>query len=399
MSHVYIKPLSSPKKSKNKMTYLKQPFTKAFLNGLTANPDKGRYVVYDANQNGLALRVSENNVKSFVVMKKHNGKTVRLTLGRYPDMSIQEARKATIKSLSLFNSGINPNTKKKEYKEQQTLQELFNEFMERYSKKEKKSWIHDERDIPKFFGHWFNRKICDITKLEIQELFEKITKENGKYQANHVLERLRAMYNKAIEWGWKGYNPTNNIKKNRTEKRDRYLSEDEFTRFNNVLEKESLIHRSFFLLLLYTGARKSNVLAMRWEDIDFKLNQWRIPDTKNGEPAYIPLISQAKDILLNLPKNSKWVFPNPKDPTKHYVWFNRVWKEILKEANLKNIRMHDLRRTMGSWQAITGASLLTIGKSLGHKSNQATEIYARLSKDPVQNSMQLAMDRLTGNKK
>lgn len=142
---------------------IRQAFTKSFLDGLNAH--KNRYIIYDTNQTGLGIRVSEHNKKTFIVYKKHNGKPIKVTLGHYPEMSIQEARKKADNIISDFNKGINPNQSKQEYRNQQTLKGLYEEFMTRYSKKEKKSWKHDERDIPRFFGHWFDRKICDITKI------------------------------------------------------------------------------------------------------------------------------------------------------------------------------------------------------------------------------------------
>jgi integrase len=152
--------------------------------------------------------------------------------------------------------------------------------------------------------------------------------------------------------------------------------------------------RDFFLMCLYTGARKSSVLSMKWEDIDFSIKEWRIPDTKNGEPVRIPLIKEALEILDNrswLKDSMPWVFPGH-GKSGHLENIRGAWKRILDRAGLKNLRIHDLRRTLASYQAIAGTSLLIIGKSLGHKSPQSTAIYARLSNDPVRASMESALD-------
>ncbi len=85
--------------------------------------------------------------------------------------------------------------------------------MERYSKLHKKSWKYDEREINNFLPHWFNRKISSITKQEIKTLHDNIGNNNGIYQANRLLERIRAIYNKVLKWGWSGNNPTLGIKK------------------------------------------------------------------------------------------------------------------------------------------------------------------------------------------
>lgn len=113
---------------------------------------------------------------------------------------------------------------------------------------------------------------------------------------------------------------------------------------------------------------------------------WTIPaaKAKAGEVIRIPLSSVALQILENrkLTSASEWVFPG-RGKSGHLEEPKTAWKRILKRAELTDLRLHDLRRTLGSWQAATGASLPIIGKSLGHKSLAATQIYARLDLDPV----------------
>ena len=275
--------------------------------------------------------------------------------------------------------------------------------MERYSKKHKRSWKYDEREVNKFLPHWFKRKISTITNQEIRLLHEKVGNENGIYQANRLLERIRAIYNKAIEWGYKIENPTNNIKKFKEQSRDRFIQTDELPRFFAALEQEeNKIIKDYILLSLYTGARKGNVLAAKWEQINFTIFEWRIPKTKNGDPQTIPLIEKAIELLkIRKAENEKldlkdfqkeWVFPSLTSKSGHLADPKRAWKRILDKANIKDLRIHDIRRTLGSYQAITGASLPVIGKSLGHKSSQATQIYSRLNNDPVRQSMNKALD-------
>ena len=116
--------------------------------------------------------------------------------------------------------------------------------------------------------------------------------------------------------------------------------------------------RDFFLMCLYTVARKGNVQSMRREDVDFSTNKWRIPDTKNGEPVRVPLIEQALEILndrLQLKLELPWVFPS-RDGSRsgHIQEPKTAWRRVLERAGLGNLRIHDLRRTCGSYQAIAG---------------------------------------------
>ena len=382
------------------MTDLKK-FTISYLDGLKSAEKGKRYSVYDSICPQLGLRVTDSGSKSFFVMKKMPGtmKVVRITLGKYPVMTISQARDAAMEATRYISQGINPNDDKRRFREQATLGELYKDFMERYSKKEKKSWKYDEREIVKFYSDWFNRKISSITKQQIQKRHEDIRSNHGLYQANRCLERLRAMYNKAIEWGWDGVNPTNGIKKYKEIKRDRFLLASEAKAFFASLDaEENTVARNYFYMALFTGARKTNVLEMRWDQIDLKNAIWRIPDTKNGEPVIVPLIPSAVELLKRIPKDSEWVFPNPRSTSGHFEDPKKPWARILERAGITDLRIHDIRRTLGSWQALTGASLPIIGKSLGHKSTEATQIYARLSNDPVRDSMTKAVTELMGQK-
>ncbi len=176
--------------------------------------------------------------------------------------------------------------------------------------------------------------------------------------------------------------------------RERFLNDKELKRLFRALASEPEPFRSFFLLLLLTGARKGNVQAMRWQDVDLDSRLWRIPNhqSKNREPLTVVLSPESVEILRRrraVVNGADYVFPD-RGKTGHIVEPKSAWQHVVKRANLNDCRMHDLRRTLGSWQAAGGASLLIIGKSLGHKSESATRIYARLAVDPVRESVEKA---------
>lgn len=145
----------------------------------------------------------------------------------------------------------------------------------------------------------------------------------------------------------------------------------------------------FFYISLLTGARRNNVQSMNWNDVNFSRAEWLVPETKNGEPHTIPLIPQAITILQEryANKNCDWVFPSLSSKSGHIEEPKKIWKKLLTRAGIKDLRIHDLRRTLCSWQAATGANSYIIGKSLDHKTQQATAIYARLNIDPVRESV------------
>lgn len=373
-------------------------FTKAALSK-AENAAKGRKdYYYDEREKGLVMAVTSTGTKTFYLYKRIDGRPERLMLGRFPDISIENARKMAASAKGEIASGQNPQKERRAIRDEMTFKALFTEYMEKYSKVHKRSWAYDEREVNKFLPHWFKRKISSIDRAEVERLHARIGKENGIYQANRLLERIRSIFNKAIEWGWGGVNPAVGIKKFKEKSRDRFLQPDELPRFFEALANEpNEAARDFFMISLLTGARKSNTLAMRWADINFSTATWRVEDTKNGEAQTIHLPQQAMQILTE----RKWKSESPfvfkgTGKTGHLADPKKAWSRILAEAGIDNLRIHDLRRTLGSYQAATGANGYIIGKSLGHKSQQSTAIYARLNLDPVRESVNKATDVMFG---
>ncbi len=349
-------------------------------------PAKGRAYFHDTREKGLSAYITDQGIITFFVRKRVNGKDQRIHLGHFPDLSVDDARKKVLEVRADVAQGIDPYREKNSLKRQITFGQMFEAYMERHSRPFKKSWSKDERLVGSFLSHLLSRPACQISRTEILELHEKIGHGHGFYQANSVLERTRAIYNKAIEWGWEGTNPTKGIKMFKTKSRERFIRKDEMPRFFRALAEEANhTARDCFLLSLLTGARRGNVVAMRWEDIHFSLSEWHIPETKNGEPHAVPLTVPAIEILQERRRNIQGVYVFPgRDGTGHLSKPNHaIWKRILKRAGIADLRIHDLRRTLGSWMAALGATTAIIGKTLAHKDPRATKVYERLDREPV----------------
>ena len=385
-------------------------FTKTILDALE-QPAKGkRAYYYDKQIRGLAFAIQSSGATSFYVVKKIAGKSAKIFLGQYPDLSVENARKKAKIVLGQIALGENPLAAKQQRRNEQTFEQLFEQYMERYSKHYKKTWLADQQDIERFCSKWFKKKLSDISKFDIQRLIEAIAVENGQYMANTMLKRIRAIFNKAIEWGWKGTNPAKGLKRYKEHSRDRFIRPYELPHaLRAIKEYKDETTRDYFLTLLLTGVRKTNTVKMRWEQLDWEFGEWRIPVTKNGDPVIIPLSAPAHELLRNRFENSSspWVFPHKRDTQKHLTGIKEAWLKIKTQAtsylqeqkeyagfSLMDVRIHDLRRTFGSYQAISGASLQIIGKSLGHRSTQATQIYARLDMDAVRASIVKATDKM-----
>lgn len=375
-------------------------FTKATLETLDT-PEKGFKTYKDKKETGLSIYITSKGAKTFFVRKWIDGKDERVILGKFPDLSVENARKMAQKIKGEIAQGINPQEKKRALRDDLTFEELFYIYLERYAKVHKKSWQYDERQVKRLFSSWFKKKLLSITPAEVLKMQEKIYTENGLYMANRSMEIIKVIFKKANEWGLKQENPCTSIKKYKEKSRDRFLSGEELSRFFKALQTtESEVSKDYILISLLTGARKSNVLSMKWKDINFTEATWYIPKTKNGEAITIPLSAEAMEILIQRKEktNSIFVFESAGSKTGHLVEPKRTWNALLKKAVIENLRLHDLRRTLGSWQAKTGASLTIIGKSLGHKSQHSTAVYARLDLDPVRKSVEKATEAMLLNK-
>ena len=368
-------------------------FTQAALTNLAApTSNKKHYIVRDSNQRGLIMMINYGGTKTFYFRTKYKRKKTMCKIGEFPYMSIETARS---KAFSLYNGIRNGQTLRQ--KSVLTLCELFhNEYVPKYAKIFKKSdtWQENERIFNRHFSPLKDNKINELSKNDIDTWHKQIGTNNGTYMANRCLALMRHMLNMAIDWGFIQTNPASHIKQYREIARDRFLQPNEFHSFIAALQATTNTQlKNFILLLLFTGQRKSNILSLRWENINLCNNILYLPDTKNNQPQQIPLTQQAIDILKAIGiKDNGWVFPSNDSKSGHLENPKRFWQQLLKSANISDLRMHDLRRTLGSYQAIIGSSLNVIGKSLGHKSLQSTTVYARLSLAPVRDSMQRATD-------
>jgi integrase len=274
-----------------------------------------------------------------------------------------------------------------------TFNELLANYYELHSKKYNKDPLHNKRMMEIHLVPLIGKqKVKTITREQIARIHAKLGTTSGQGSANRVINVVSSIFNFGIRNGYfNSINPCTGLRKFPSYSRDRFLSKEELASFFQAVDQEETLFRDFFQLLLFTGARKSNVLSMKWGDIDLNLCRWRIPETqtKNKDVNIVVLSEPALEILQrrraeneNKLSKSQYVFPGDgkhgylKDP-------KRAFERIKHRMGVYDIRMHDLRRTLGSYMAISGTSLPIIGKALNHKSQVSTAIYARLSQDPV----------------
>lgn len=276
-------------------------------------------------------------------------------------MTIEQARNQGYSMINDISVGINPKIEKAKNLRAPTLKELFDDFMERHSKLHKCTWKEDIYNFERYFTSLINKKAKEITKNIVIDWKAALAKNYQIYDVNHSLALLSAIYNKSILWGYEGINPCIRVKKFKEKSRERFLQTDELPRFFEALNNEpNELFRDYIYISLLTGARRGNILAMSWKDINFATCSWRIEETKNGEPQTIHLSDQALEILSRrlLERWNEWVFPSLTSASGHIEETKKVWKRVLQTAGIEDLRIHDLRRTLGSWQTATGANQL-----------------------------------------
>jgi integrase len=182
-------------------------------------------------------------------------------------------------------------------------------------------------------------------------------------------------------------NPAKGIPLLKGEKKERFLSVVEVARLAEAVSgmetarKLSATAAASVRLLMLTGCRKSEILSLRWEWVDFERGCLRLPDSKTGAKM-VPLAASAMELLSELPRNAAYVFPAAKG-AGHYTGLQKDWERVRLLAGLPGLRLHDLRHSFASFAVADGNTLFMVGKVLGHKQARTTEIYAHLANDPL----------------
>jgi integrase len=371
-------------------------FSKSRIENLAVSGDSREYH-YDTKVPGLAVCVSPAGGKVFYLIRRIGSKVEYLKLGSYPELTPENARDAAQLLNGKVAGGENPGDERRVKRQAATLREAFDHFVEQPTRtraKRPKSEKTKKEYRLQFEGHlaqWSHRRLSEIRRSEIQTLHNQLG-EHTPYVANRVLALLTAIYNEAIDRGsYRGTNPAARIRKFQEQSRERFLRADELPKFWKALEAEpSEKVRDFIKLALFTGQRRSNVLGMRWADLNLDAALWTIPQTKTGRHV-VPLSAPALEVLNRRKETAKgeYVFPSRRG-SGHLQDPMNAWRSILARAGIGDLRIHDLRRTMGSWQTITGASRPIVGKLLGHTQESTTAIYGRLDLEPVRQSAETA---------
>lgn len=273
-----------------------------------------------------------------------------------------------------------------------TVETLFILYMELHARPFTKSW---RNTAEYWYRHieerWGKERAASLSRLDVQRWVIELAEHSGKPTATRTFTVLAAVLNWAERNDYISKNPCRGVRTFKPEYRERFLQPHELGLLFGALERLNTDMKDVFLLCLSTGARKSNVLSMRWQDVNIEQALWRLPGaiTKNSQPHSIPLSPKAIAILAERRRyiDSPFVFPG-RGKSGHLRWPKNAWRKVTREAGLDDVRIHDLRRTVGSYMAISGASPYIIGAALGHKDPRSTAIYARLNVQPIRDAFE-----------
>lgn len=358
-----------------------------------------RTFYYDTVEPKLSLQITPNGSKSFYIRQRVKGNDIRVKLGEPPLMTVEEARIATVANRKLMNDGENPHKQNTKYNENTTLQQLFDDFV-----KERERFI-GERTMVGYKSMWntkisklAKRRLSDISGDDLKTLHRKISENFGNYTGNHCLVLIKTVYNYAIkEERFDGRNPAISVKLNKTEPRVRYMEHAELQRFFAVLDEyDNEISRDAILMLTYTGARKRNVLEMKWADIDMEAKIWKIPQTKTAKNVTIALVEPAMEVLQRRLEQAEneWVFYSPTSKSGHVEDIKRAWASILEKAQITNLRIHDLRHTLATYLIANGADAFIVQRALTHKSLQSTQVYVNLGVEHLRDKLNDTVNKM-----
>lgn len=375
-----------------------------FCRSVQCHPDKEKETYYDPKIRNFFLEVRCTGGKTFYYRYKNQyGKTKDKKIARYGDISVDKVRKEAERLRALVAFGGDPVAEKAEKKAVVTYEKLAEQHLD-YAKSYQKSPANTERIIRLHLTpRWGKLRLDEITQPAVAKwLAEK--QEEGLAPA--TVEKVRVTLNRsfelAIRWNMAGVtkNPVKGIpRKPINNARNRYLNAAEAKRLLTACESSLNPQLKFIVpLLLYTGARVSELLHAEWRHIDLDKRQWLIPTSKTGRARHVPLSQAAVDALAAVPRFNAcpYVVPNP-ETKKPFVTIKHAWQTARKEAVLPDLRIHDLRHSAASFMVNAGVDLFAVGRVLGHADHKSTMRYSHLANDTLLAAVEAGSKKMRGS--
>lgn len=364
-------------------------------------------LVWDTKVQGFYVKVAPSGRRTFnLFYRTRSGQQRRLHLGVFGSVKVEQARKHAERARAAIAEGRDPFKERQDYRRAATVAALcdlyIKEVIEAAAPQIRPTTAREyrrliEKRIRPEFGA---RKVADIKPADVHEFHQRMASTPRQAnQAAAVLSRLMAL---AVRKGWRSDNPCRGaVERFRENTRDRFLTDEEFGRLGaalNAAEREGTepagVIRAIKLLAL-TGRRLSDILGLRWDWVDFQSGKLRLPHTKTG-PQDVVLGTGALALLKDAPRNGPWVVTGA-DPTKplNIYAMERAWQRIRNAAGIQDVRLHDLRRTHGTYGAQAGANAFLVRDILGHAHIAMASRYVGRAENPVKALRNTIEERIT----
>lgn len=365
---------------------------------------------WDSELTGFGVRVRATGAKSFVAVYRTGGRNSpqrRVTIGAVGKIEADKARDEAKIIILQAELGQDRAAEKAKLRAEMTFDKVCELYLKEGCETKKASTIATdtgriERHIKPLLG---KKRVGEISRTDIERFMrdvangktatdEKTKKrgraivEGGKGTATRTVGLLGGIMSFAVERGLRSDNPVRGVKRYADKKGETFLSATELARVGHVLttfeaEGANPYAVAIIRLLAFTGARKSEIAALKWSEVDISRGFLRLGDSKTGAKV-IPIGAAACDILQCIPRvgDGPFVFPAAKG-TGHFQGVEKVWQKVRVAAGFPTLRLHDLRHSFASVGLARGEALPVIGAILGHADVKTTSRYAHLADDPV----------------
>lgn len=387
---------------------------------------------------GFGLQILPSGIRSFVFQYRTSGQSRRMTIGRYPEWTVDEARKEASRHKVTADRGGDPLADRQQDKATKraerlgmTIADLMDRYLERHVK------IRNAASTRNAVEDLIKRHIVPkIGKIRIRDFERKDATEfhflmrATPRQANFTLAILSKAFNLAEEWGLRpeNSNPCKKVSRYPEPHRERFLTDAELERLGEALIEAETIGLPWkpppagkpvskhvareenrrarlswqaiaaIRLLLFTGARLSEAIGLAWKDVNLEDGMISFPGVKGGARRPYPASIDAIDLLKTLPRKpgAEFVFPRDRDPKRHLSKevMETAWQRIRWRAGLEDVHLHDLRHTTGTYAAQAGISSFVVRDLLRHRNVMTTGRYANYAADPVRDAADRVSSRI-----